>query len=515
MCTTSLFTKKFADSILSVLHCHDRVIFKGYLPFFRDSDLNRLSDYELHIRRKDFVPFLEKLSNELIENAKRLAEESNAPYQFLDGQRKKEEIIREEIQKRNLSEGLVAVLCCMETCRGVRLCGGKDRPQLVFTSRMQRAVYFYYLDPEFGLMHVRIQTFFPYTVQVYINGHDWLARQLHQKQIGFLQNDNAFTQIDDPQQAQRLADRFAHLPWVKILDRWARLVNPLMSQKWLSRCQYYWVIDQAEYSTDVLFRSHEDLQALFSRLVDHSMLHFSADDVLRFLGRRLCPQFDGEVLTLCRKQREPGTRIKHRMKGNWLKMYDKFGVILRIETVINQPREFHVRRQRTRKGVKQMVWCPMNKGVSNFYRYLEVARASNQRYLDALAVVDGPSVTARQLDQLSQPVAFHDRQRRGLNLMNLVEQKLFLAILCGANRLNGFRNRDIQKALYMPTEDLAERRRQTQRISRQLQLLRAHGLIRKVPNAHRYQVTEKGDAIMTAAIRIRAKEFPHELPIAA
>ena len=101
MCTTSLFTKKFADSIVSVLHCHDRVIFKGYLPFFKDNDLNRLSDYELGIRRKDFVPFLEKLSNDLVENAKRIAAESGAPYEFLDGRRKKEEIIHEEIQKRN------------------------------------------------------------------------------------------------------------------------------------------------------------------------------------------------------------------------------------------------------------------------------------------------------------------------------------------------------------------------------------------------------------------------------
>jgi hypothetical protein len=515
MTTTSPFTKKFADAILSVLHCHDRVILKGYLPFFRDEVLNRLSDYELRIRRKDFIPFLEKCSDELVEHGKRLAEESQAPFQFLQGEHDKEKIVRAEIEKRHVSEGLVAVLYCMETCRGVKLRQGKDRPQLVFTSRPQRAVYFYYLDPEFGLMHVRIQTFFPYTIQVYVNGHDWLARQMHKKQIGFSQEDNAFTQLDDPEQAQRLADRFAHLPWIKILDRWARLANPLLRQKWLNRCNYHWVIDQAEYSTDVLFRSRDALQALFPRLIDHTLLQFSADDILRFLGRRLHPHFDGEVLTLCRKKREPGTRIKHRMKGNWLKMYDKFGLILRIETVINQPHEFHVRRRRTQKGVEQMAWCPMNKGVSNFYRYLEVARASNQRYLDALAVVDAPSATVRQLDRLNQPIAFKGRKRRGLNLMHAEEQKLFLAILSGANRLNGFRNRDILNALQKPATDPDERRRQTQRLSRQLQLLRAHGLIRKVPHAQRYQITPKGEGIMSAAVRIRAKEFPKELPCAA
>jgi hypothetical protein len=338
---------------------------------------------------------------------------------------------------------------------------------------------------------------------------------MHKQKLDFSQDDNAFTRLDNPEQAQRLADRFAQLSWVQILDHWARLANPLLRQKWLKRCNYYWVIDQAEYSTDVLFRSRDKLQTLFSRLIDHTLLQFSADDIMRFLGRRLYPHFDGEILTLCRKRRAPGTRIKHRMKGNWIKMYDKFGTILRIETVINQPREFHVRRLRTRKGVKQMAWCPMNKGVSNFYRYLEVARASNQRYLDALAVVDAPSATVRQLDKLNQPVAYHGRKRRGLNLMHADEQKLFLAILDGANRLNGFRNRDILNALYAPAKSPDERRRQTQRVSRQLQLLRAHGLIRKVSNAQRYQITQKGEGVMSAAVRIRAKEFPKELPCAA
>jgi hypothetical protein len=203
------------------------------------------------------------------------------------------------------------------------------------------------------------------------------------------------------------------------------------------------------------------------------------------------------------------------MKGNWLKMYDKFGIILRIETVINQPREFHVRRRCTRKGVSQMARCPMNKGVSNFYRYHDVARASNLRYLDALAVVDGPSTTTRQLDQLGKPVCYRGRRRRGLNLLHVQEQQLFQAILSGEHRLNGFRNRDIVSALNEPARTPADRRRNMQRVSRHLQLLRAHGLIKKVPHCHRYQLTIKGEAVMTAAIRVRAREFPNELPCAA
>lgn len=510
--TTSRFEQKHADAIVAVLHCHDRVLFKGYLPFFGDKDLLRLSDWELKLRRKDFLPFLEERSEELVAHARQMA---GAHYHYFEGKPEKEALIRKEIQQRGLSEGLVAVICCKEICRGVKLRYGEGKPTLAFTKRPQRVLYYYFLDPDFGLIHVRLQTFFPYTVQVYVNGHDWLARQMAKRGLGFHQEDNAFTQLDHPDKAQRLAERFPRLPWVKILERWTRQVNPLLKQKWLQRGPYYWVIDQAEFSSDVLFRQQADLQALYPRLIDHTLTQFAADDILRFLGRKLHPQFNGEVLTLCRKQRWPGTRIKHRMKGNWLKMYDKFGIILRIETVINQPREFHVRRRRTRQGVAKMVWCPMNKGVSNFYRYLEVAHASNRRYLDALAVVDGPATTTRQLDQLGKPVRYRGRRRRGLNLLHALEQKLFQAILRGEHRLNGFRNRDIVSALDEPARDSAARRRNMHRVSRHLQLLRAHGLIQKVPHCHRYQVTCKGEAVMTAAIRIRAKEFPHELPCAA
>ena len=114
MTTISRFTQKHADSILSVLHCHDRVIFKGYLPFFRDDDLHRLSDWELRMRRKDFIPFLEDRSEELVDHAKQMA---GTHYQYFEGKPDKEALIRKEIHQRGLTEGLVAVLCCKETCR--------------------------------------------------------------------------------------------------------------------------------------------------------------------------------------------------------------------------------------------------------------------------------------------------------------------------------------------------------------------------------------------------------------
>jgi hypothetical protein len=510
------FTTKFASSIVSVLGCHDRVIFKGYLPFGRDEHLNGWVDHGLKMRRMDFLPFVEKQSQALVDHAKAQAEKAGVPFQRLEGQPKKEKLVQDLLRQCPRDQGLVTILQVMETCRTVKLRHGQGRPRLAFARRPQRVLYYYFLDPEFGLMYVRLQTWFPFTIQVYVNGHDWLARQMQQRRLGFVQQDNAFTQLDDSATAQRLADRFPKLPWVKILNRWARHVNPLLNASWIGKADYYWVIDQAEYSTDVLFPSRAKLAELYPRLLDHAVLHFSAQDILTFLGRRLHANFDGEVLTDCKKDRLPGARIKHRVKNNWLKMYDKFGQILRIETVINQPREFRVRRRRLRQGQQQMVWCPMNKGVANFYQYHAVARAANQRYLDALGMVDGPCATAQQLDRVCQPAKFRQRRRRGLNLLHPVEQRLFRAILHGDWRLHGFRNRDLVDQLY-GTKTVAddERRRRSLRMCRHLQLLRAHGLIAKIPHSNRYRVTDKGDALMWSAVFVCADRFPKTLQAVA
>jgi hypothetical protein len=506
------FFVKFAPSLIAVLGCHDRIIFKGHLPFSDEAHLNRFVDHTLGIKRKDFLAFAKGKAELLVSNAKDCAAQQGAPYVHLQGRHRKEDLVQQQIRQRRLSEGLVCVLCCQETCRTVKLRYGDGRPRLVFTCRPQRVLYFYFLDPQFGLRHVRVQTWFPFTTQVYVNGHDWLARQLHDAGSGFVQHDNAFTQLDDPAKAQSLADRFPRLGWIKILGRWAQQVNPLLGEPWLQGQGYYWVIDQAEYSTDVLFQDRQALTELYPHLLEHACLHFSAQDILTFLGRRLHPRFDGEVLTDCKKGRWPGARIKHRVKNNWLKMYDKFGQMLRIETVINNPREFKVRRRVQRQGQSRLAWCPMNKGVANFYRYHEVARAANDRYLNALAVVDRPQASGKILDWVHKPARLGQRRHRGLNLLRGEEQKLFHAVLRGEHHVNGFRNRDIQAVLFPArAHGVAEQRHRTARVSRLLHLLRAHGLIAKIPHAHRYRVTTKGEGLMSAAIYARYKVFPKEL----
>jgi hypothetical protein len=511
MKTLSRFVAKFTRLIVAVLSCFDRVLFKGHLPITNGPALEGFVDHVLKIRRCDFMAFAQEQSEILVDRAKRMAEEAGVEYRFLQGSHRKDKLVDEILRQRSdLVEGLICVFCCMECCPSFRLASGEGRPRLVNARRPQRVLYSYFLDPQLGLIHVRLTTWFPFTIQVYVNGHSWLAQEMLRRRLGFNLQDNAFTALDDPEAAQELADSFADLNWTKILDRLARRVNPLMFERWFRGLCYYWVVDQAEYATDLIFTGREALAGLDPRLLDHAAVNFSAKDILGFLGRRFHPRFDGEVLTDCQKGRWPGARIKHRVKKNCLKMYDKFGWVLRIETVINDPREFRVRRLRTRAGRREMVWCPMNKGVINLYRYREVALASNRRYLDALAVVDDPAPAYREVEELTEPVVVSGRSHAGFNPASPGDVRLFRAVLAGENSLHGFRNADIREALYGPTEDSGERRRQSHAVGRMLKRLHVRGLIVKVPHGHRWHVSKKGHQVLGAVVQL----YHHGIPAA-
>jgi hypothetical protein len=398
-----------------------------------------------------------------------------------------------------------------ETCRTFRVRFGERGPELGPDLRVCLVIYYYRLDHEFGLAHVKVQTWFPFTVQVYVNGHEWLARKLTAAGMRFRKVDNAFTYVEDAARATELARGFWRRDWTKRLDVWARRVNPLL-KSWLAGQNYYWVIDQAEFSTDVLFKDREALASLRPRLYEHAALCFGAEQIMTFLGRKYTNNFAGEVKTKWHR-REPGGAVKHWLKRNALKMYDKDGQVLRIEPVINDPREFLVHRVRNKQdGTQEVGWYPMAKGVANLYRCAEVSRQASGRYLEALAVVDDLSVGQRELDRRCAPAPFQGRNRRALQPLGPADQALFQAALRGEYALRGFRNGELGEVLLGPApQDPAERRRRCGQISRRISLLRAHGLVAKVPRVRRYRVTSRGQRFMATAIHLRCKFFPREL----
>jgi hypothetical protein len=497
MATVSRFVTKFSSLIVWVLSCFDRVIFKGHLPISRASELEKFVDYRLKMRRCDFLKTTApQWSQRLVDHARQFARQQGSPFEYRCGPVDKDAWAKGQRRQQGVREGLVGILCVQESCPTFKLVPGEHRPGFQVRSVPQRVLYYYFLDQDLGLMHVRLQTWAPFTCQVYVNGHDYVAQQLVRQGLGFQQQDNAFVQLDDPAAAQRLADRFAKLAWPRLLEGYARLVNPLL-QDVLKDMTHYWVTDQAEFATDLLFVGKHALAGLFARLVEYAWLTFSPKRVLGFLGRKWHERFDGELQTYAKTEREPGTCIKHTLKGNRLKMYDKFGLLLRVETVINQPREFKVYREcQHRDGSSSKGWFGMCKGVGNLHHYQSHALACNRRYLDALAAVENPTPAYEDLQTVTEPRRHQGRSYAGFNPARVAEIRLFMAVLAGDHIAQGFRNQDIRLSLYAATRDKRQQQRQAAAVGRLLKRLHVRGLVAKVPHRRRWRVTERGRRIL-------------------
>jgi hypothetical protein len=281
-----------------------------------------------------------------------------------------------------------------------------------------------------------------------------------------------------------------------LLERSARLVNPLLHAE-LKDLTHYWVTDQAEYATDLLFTSKHALAGLFVRLVAYAWLTFRPKRVLGFLGRKWHERFDGEVQTHGKTERDPGVCIKHTMKGNRLKMYDKLGLLLRMETVINQPGEFKVYREcQHNDGSASMGWFGMCKGVGNLHHYQRHALACNRRYLEALAVVEDPTPGYEELRTVTEPRRHHGRSYAGFNPARAEEVRLFAAVLAGDHIAQGFRNQDIRVSLYGQARAPSQRQRHSAAVGRLLKRLHVRGLVAKVPHRRRWRITEHGRRIL-------------------
>ena len=266
--------------------------------------------------------------------------------------------------------------------------------------------------------------------------------------------------------------------------------------------EYYWTVHQSEWATDLMFRSAGELAALYPALVRGAMGCFSSPDVVRFLGKKLHGSFAGEVVSdVC--QRPEGIRVKHRVKANSVKMYDKHGSVLRVETTISDPKDFKVFRPLEGNPAGEKAWKPLVRGIANLGRLAEVSQSSNDRYLDALAALDTDTPISTLVDRVCRAVEWQGKRVRALRPWSEDDRLLLKPIRRGEFAVNGFRNRDLlplpfPEASSLPAE---ERRRYSARVTRKLRMLRAHGIIRKMQGTHRYVLTKGGEQTVTAIIQ--------------
>jgi hypothetical protein len=502
--------EKFKDKINGVLSGFDRMIMKGHiLQFFSESG-KRYFLSQGKVLLKDFVEYAEKITKSVKAQAEKLAEETGRPLIYLNSSKTSKEGTAQDVLKRDpIEEGLICILSTLEMGPSLEIKKNKETKKLELKNGKRKCLhyYFYYMDKEFGFMHVKLQTWFPFGIQVYVNGREYIAKQLDKAGVKYKRYDNCFTEIDNIEIAQQISDDFSGKKLNGMLNHFAEQVNPFIERiKEILGQDYYWCMDQCEYATDVMFNSREDLECVYMDFVQHGIANFRFDDVMTFMGRKMHHAFSGEIVSDIKK-RPFGVRIKHRMKENSIKMYDKYSV-LRVKTTINNPREFKVYKKSSNED-KPPKWIPMGKSISNLYRYAEVSRAANTRYLDAIALADLKGDCVTEIENICKRIEKGNRVFTGFNPLSQETETLFRAVFYGGNHINGFTNASIRKTIFpdVPNNDKQTRNK----VTRILAKLKAFGLISKVPRSFRYKITPKGIRLITATLSLKNSVMPNAM----
>jgi hypothetical protein len=483
---------RYADKIVGVLGCYDRVVLSGTLMAIAHPEAMAGVLRRAGIRCFDLEQYVEPIREQIRKNAERLAAEHGLQIQYLPKHNtRKEEIVAEVLARRGPLPGLVHIMSAMETCTTYQPWHDKaaGRTGVKFKSGKCLHYYFYFLDPELGLCYVRVPTWAPYRLQVYFNGHHWLASRLKQARINYRLEDTAFVEIADWARAQELSDEFSVLGLHQKLAAFARRYCPPSTR---FTDGYHWSVMQSEYALDIVFRRAEDLRPLYEEISRQAVLAVRIDEMARFWDKRLSAEAKASSRFFTRVE---GTCIRHHLGRQSLKMYDRGGRILRIEATSNDITFFHHHRKVVhRDGSSEYKVAALKKSIYSLTDLAGLMAAACRRYLDFVGTLEDRSAQRHDLDHISRPA--HDeraRSWRGFNFFLTEDLTVLLALLRGEFTLNGLSGRRLRAQLIGKTPG---------QIARILKRLRLHGLIRKVGHTYRYYLTSLGRRALVAARKL-------------
>jgi hypothetical protein len=513
------FIEKYRDEIEGTLSGLDRMIFRATPRrlniFQRDHSRGILvakgmEEYfwQNKLRFKDFGRHVQSVSGRVKDAFLKPFQEQRRPLEYIRSCKTDKEKRAHEIAARDrIESGLICAFSTMEMSPTFEY----QKSRLVYRLRPCPVLYSYQKHPQLGFLHARIQSWFPFHLQVGINGREWLARQMQREKLAYRQHQNTFTFIEDFARAQALLDEQLQTDWPGLLQGIGRQLNPLHEEIFANYpTENYWTGYQMEWATDVVFRRGEYLKRLMRLLVEHAMLSFSCVDILRFFGKRVTSsgeipeRFNRELKANLKRYRE-GDRVKFILEGNSTKFYDKAysesGNVLRAaETTTQKVSIFRSYRPKEGGAAEDLQWRTMRQGIADLHRRAEVSQNVNNRLMDALASVDDSRRLEELIAEVQQPTRW--KQRRVRALQPFGQDRLLLeAINHGEFLIHGLRNRDLQAILYStPAESPQQARGRSAAVSRKIRMLRAHGILHKVPHTHRYLVSSHARTMIVAIL---------------
>jgi len=488
-----LLTETYKGKIAFVLSCYDRLILTGTMPEISYSQGMTSYMYQNEVKIFDYPKFAEPFKDAIRANAERIAKENSVEIEFIRKTNvRKESIISDKIKHRGDHPGIVHIISAMEACNTYKPWHDKTTGKTFLKPDQSKCLhyYFYFIDPQVGLGYVRVPTWCPFRLQVYVNGHNLLATELRQAGIKYTMIDNAFDSIEDVSKAQELSDNISIEKLHRKLDEFAWQFCPVYKD---FKLRYHWSVMQAEYATDIVFQKQDCLQQIYSELVATAIHTVKPENIATFLGQKLDPRYQGEVGNNYNVRIE-GSRIKHTMGSSSIKMYDKFSKILRIETTSNDISFFkHFREVVHHDGSTSHEMAALKKNIYSLSFLSDNLKASNKRYLEFISAFDNKEVGRKRLEKVTSSKIDNNRNYKGFNFFSKDDLAVLTAIARGEFNINGLRNKNLQKLLGFKGS----------KISRLIKRLRVHGLIKKASDSYKYYMTKIGKETLIMAQKIK------------
>jgi len=499
---------RFSAVVNGVITGFDRIVFKGIVrPIMHSAGMESFL-VARKVKNKEFKPYAMEQSQKIVESAEDIAKQQGGRgVTYIPSlNERKEELAHKRQEETGVKEGLIGVWSCVESCKTFRSTFDSTRtyPSLRSERSKCKHLYYYFDDPVYGFMSVRLQTWAPYEIQVALNGREWLRRTLDTEGCGYSVSGNKFLHIDDYDLAQKLLDAQYRTNFGEVLNGFLPSVFPAMPEVLGKGLSYYWTFWQSEIAKDYIFKDSAGLGALMDDFQLHALTTGKGDRILKYFGSPV--RADGqphqktnpEIMSRTNTWYD-GLRVRHWNGKNSVKLYNEHNV-LRFEMTMNDPTKFKIHRHAENQcKSEQKRFLPMRKGVADTAARAEVSKDIINRFTEHMSAVKEKTRLSELLASVETPLVHEGKRVRALDVFGK-DRELLCAIADPAFNVHEFTNKELRKKLQgtLWAQNMSDKQLSS-RITRHLLLLREHGLIEKLPNQRRYRLTDKGYK-MTAAL---------------
>jgi hypothetical protein len=481
------FTRLFGSLLLFVYHCFDRVVINGYL-----SGLSRPGQVAYFFHNVVGEPVigkevLSRRTNEYQAWVEAFARNHGTAIEWAEPKVRKEDYVRPALRRmeRAGQHGVYFILKSMEqgqTFRSTVPRFATDDPNYRILARQRSRFthyYFYVRDETLGPMVMRVASFFPFQTTYYLNGHNFIEKELVREKVGFRKNDNAFLSVSDPQALQAAADRFTSEVIRKRLEYWTLILGPKFSKRERAamNLRRFYAVSQVEYCRNFIFKRNFPIHKIFERGCEIGLWRMTANKIAEVFGQRVTKRMKGKLNTVV-EQIEHGHHIFRAYYRNaFIKQYEKFSTYLRNEACSNNLADF---------GLK--------KGLDHLAQVREKLLAVTDRFAAFQAQWLNVHVDFPLLQRLALPITIGTAKYPGIKIHDTRMIRLMEVLLHGGTVVSGWTATQIHEAI-LATFDLRADRYGLNQLRYDLRKLKAHGLLARDGKRYAYRLTEKGTKV--------------------